>query len=356
MKKVLLLIDSLGSGGAQRQMVGLAKLLNCSGYNVKLVYYHHIEFYKEYLDNSGVNSECISGANNVLVRSINIARSIRAFNPSVVISYLDFPNKITCLLKILGLKYKLIVSERNTMQVLSLQEKFKFLLMRFADAIVPNSHSQEYVIKKHFPRLSSKVHTITNFIDTYFFVPKETTRYEFCKMIAVGRVTEQKNTLRFLQALRKIRDEGYMFHVDWFGQPMYPYYEECEKYINEHELYNVFSFHEPVTNIQDMYHASDVFVLPSIYEGYPNVMCEAMSCGKPIICARVCDNPYIVEEGGNAFMFDPYDVDDIADKLKAYMRLGDEQRQTMARRSRDLALTNFSSKVFIDKYVDLIEN
>lgn len=356
MKKVLLLIDSLGSGGAQRQMVGLSTLLNEQGYNTKLVYYHHLDFYKEHLDKAGVNSECIPGATNIFVRTFSIAKTVRTFKPDVVISYLDTPNIIACFLKLLGFKYKLIVSERNTTQIFSIREKIKFFLMRCADVIVPNSHSQENIIKNNYPKLFNKVHTITNFIDTDHFVPKGNLKSESCKMISVGRVTEQKNTLRFLQAIKKIRDEGGVFHVDWYGQPMHPYYSECEKYVAEHDLSSVFSFHKPVTNIENMYCANDVFVLPSIYEGYPNVMCEAMSCGKPIICARVCDNPYIVEEGGNAFLFDPYDVDDIAEKLKAYMRLGDEQRQTMARRSRDLALTNFSSKVFIDKYVDIIEN
>lgn len=356
MKKVLLLIDSLGSGGAQRQMVGLSTLLNAQGYNTKLVYYHHLDFYKEHLDKAGVNSECIPGATNIFVRTFSIAKTVRTFKPDVVISYLDTPNIIACFLRLLGFKYKLIVSERNTTQFLSVREKLKFFLMRWADVIVPNSHSQENLIKNNFSKLSSKVQTVTNFIDTDVFSPKETNVAESCRMISVGRIFEQKNTLRFLHALKRIHDEGYFFHVDWFGQPIYPYYTECERYITENNLSDVFSFHNPVVNIEDMYNANDVFVLPSIYEGYPNVMCEAMSCGKPIICARVCDNPYIVEEGGNAFMFDPYDVDDIADKLKAFMRLGYEQRQVMGHRSRELALTNFSSKVFIDKYVDLIEN
>ena len=50
MKKILLFTDSIGAGGAQRQLVGLAYLLKDKGYHVKVCTYHHSDFYKSYLD------------------------------------------------------------------------------------------------------------------------------------------------------------------------------------------------------------------------------------------------------------------------------------------------------------------
>ena len=57
--KILCVIDSLGSGGAQRQLVGLADLLHGHGYEVKVVWYHADSFYKEFLDARGVDYENI---------------------------------------------------------------------------------------------------------------------------------------------------------------------------------------------------------------------------------------------------------------------------------------------------------
>lgn len=57
----------------------------------------------------------------------------------------------------------------------------------------------------------------------------------------------------------------------------------------------------PNQSIEVEYRKADVFCLPSLYEGYPNVVAEAMSCGLPILCSNVCENPYIVEEGAMAF-------------------------------------------------------
>ena len=47
--KVLCLIDGLGSGGAQRQLVGLASLLKKEGYDVLVVYYHGDHFFVPFL-------------------------------------------------------------------------------------------------------------------------------------------------------------------------------------------------------------------------------------------------------------------------------------------------------------------
>ena len=54
MKKILCVIDSLGAGGAQRQMVGLATMLKEKGYSVKVLIYHNSLFYADVLKVSNV--------------------------------------------------------------------------------------------------------------------------------------------------------------------------------------------------------------------------------------------------------------------------------------------------------------
>ena len=356
MKKILLVIDSLTSGGAQRQIVGLAKLLHEKGYNVKLIYYHNIEFYKPFLDGNGVKNELIEDSSNAIKRIFNIRKAIKDFNPDVIISYLDTPNIITCLLKFCGMRYKLIVSERNTTQILNYKEKIKFLMMRWANIIVPNSYSQEKFIQNNFQKLANKVHTITNFVDTDFFVPSNFAISDICKIISVGRVSEQKNTLFFLQALNCLKKEGLSFHVDWYGYSIPHYWRLCEEYIQENNLSDVISFHKPSNNIVNKYQECDVFILPSIYEGFPNVVCEAMCCGKPILCGDICDNSLIVKNGINGYLFDPFSVDDMINKIRTFITLSSERKKTMGIESRKLSLEKFSSDLFIKKYIDLIEN
>ena len=52
----------------------------------------------------------------------------------------------------------------------------------------------------------------------------------------------------------------------------------------------------------------DAFCLPSFKEGYPNVIVEAMSCELPVLCSKICENPVIVEDNINGFLFDPHNI------------------------------------------------
>lgn len=355
MKRILLLIDNLGSGGAQRQLVGLAKLLHDASYDVKVFYYWQIDFYKHFLDEAGVECECINGASNYLLRTFKIASAIRKFQPDVLISYLDTPNRIACLLKAIGGKYRLIVSERNTTQQFTLIEKVKFYMMQFADSIVPNSYSQEEFIKEHFHGLINKTHTITNFVDTNLFCPAKIAPKTDANMIVVGRVSEQKNVLLFLDAVKTLKDKKYRFHINWYGNHDSKYLDACKEKIAKLKIDDVFTFYPPTKEIIEEYWHHNAFCLPSIYEGFPNVVCEAMCCGLPILCSDVCDNSMIVEDGKNGYLFNPHSIDDMVEKIEKFLLLKKEQKRCMGEHSRELSLAKFSSKTFLEKYKALIE-
>lgn len=354
-KKILLIIDLLGSGGAQRQFVGLAKLLQEKGYDINVIYYFPYHFYKQFLDDNGIQNKMLDFRGGILGRIYKTAAYIKTFKPDVVISYLNAPNIISCLLKLLGLKYKLIVSERNTTQSFTMTERIKFCLMKYADYIVPNSYSQEKFIQSHYQCLSSKIKTITNFVDTNVFIP------DYAKVrnrvIIVARVSPQKNVLKFLEAIKLLKEKGLKFKIDWYGShsiAQNEYFSECMTKRDDYEISSYIDFHDAKLNIIEEYQSSDVFCLPSTYEGFPNVICEAMSCGLPILCSDVCDNPLIVEDGINGFLFNPYSPTDIAEKFEHYLSLNSDTKQLMKERSREMAIKKFSATSFINKYLSLI--
>lgn len=358
MKRIYLLIDSLGSGGAQRQIVELAVLLKERRNEVLVGYYHPIHFYQPFLDRHGIPYQLIPNAVSGWRRIGCVRQSIRTFQPDTVISYLDTPNIISCLLLATGMKFRLIASERNTTQEFSLRERVKFFLLRMANAVVPNSFSQGKFIYEHFPRLAPKVTVITNFVDTKTFSPaqqqKDRNVEHKLRILVVGRVTKQKNVMRFLLTIKRLRDEGHSFFVDWYGYRGSDSEHQWTDFIRNERLDTVFRFHEPSQNIVTCYREADIFVLPSIYEGFPNVLCEAMSCGLPVACSNVCDNPMIVKNSYNGFLFDPLSVDDMAEKLRHLLTLSDYERSTMGHRSREIALHLFSVDKFVDAYESLI--
>lgn len=356
MKKVICLIESLGSGGAERQLTYLASQIKGRGYNVEVWTYYPNDFYAPILEENGVTWKYVADAQSPHKRIWVLKKELKKANPDVVIAYLDTCTTVLSIIKLLGAKFKLIVSERNTTQKLSVRERLKFFFYRWADAIVPNSYTQTEFIRKRYPNLSSKLHTITNFIDTdKFCPPKVKIKRDKVRILTVARIVPQKNVLRLLEVVKRLKEEGYQFRYDWFGTVTDKiYYQKCLNLIQEYNISDVFEFHKPSKNIVKEYQTSDVFCLPSLYEGFPNVICEAMSCGLPILCSNVCDNPMIVEEGVNGFLFDPNKLEDVYFTSSEFLNLNEESVECMGKNSRIYILNRNAKRVFGDSYEKLV--
>ena len=84
------------------------------------------------------------------------------------------------------------------------------------------------------------------------------------------------------------------------------------------------------------------------------MLCEAMSCGKPVLCSCVCDNPSIAQDGKNGFLFNPRNIDDMVDTIKRYLDLTENEKTMMGKVSREIALDLFSKDKFIKRYKEII--
>ena len=357
MKKVICFTDNLGSGGAQRQMVGLACMLKDRGYDVSVVLYYDTPFYKPILDDAGIESTIVKNS-NYIGRIWSMYRYFRKNKGATIIAYQETPSLIACLLRPFIRCHKLIVSERNTTQVMSKMDRLRFGLYRFADHIVPNSFSQAKFIGKHYPKLESKITAITNFVDTDYFYPADRSDFTLKRtntVVVVGSHKSQKNFHRFVDAVKILADKGVNLHIKWYG--IFPeYISEHKAYIESLNLSSVIDVYGPTKDIRDAYQTADFFCLPSLFEGFPNVLCEAMSCGLPVICSNVCDNPYIVSKtaAGSGALFNPLDVMDIAVKIETMISISDEQWHQYADANRHTSEQLFSKNSFINKYIDLL--
>lgn len=352
-KRVLLFIDQLGSGGAERQLTYLAIGLKRAGYDVRLVRFYPGEvFYEADLREAGIEAEICLKGRSPLKRPFAVAGLVRDWKPDAVIAYLDGTAMGCCLARMLT-KFNLIVSERNTTQNLSIKERIKFILYRVANHVVPNSFSQGEFVKKTFPRLSSKVEVITNMVNLEKFRPASI-RPSSQRVLTTARIAPQKNVHNYLRALAILKAEGVKANFDWFGAPSsQEYLDSVLELRTKLGLENFIEFHIGGTkNVAEEYRASTHFCLPSSFEGFANVLCEAMACGLVCTASRVSDNPYILSD--DALCFNPDDVADIAAKIKSSLIMNESQQMEAASVNRRRIEELCSSESFVDHYISLI--
>ena len=357
MHKLILFTDSLGPGGAQRQLCGLAVMLNQHNYDVVVLTYHSFDFYKSYLDENAVQNLIVGNGCGAVKRIQAIRRFLKKENPQWVIAYQEAPSQIASIIKATGLKFNLIVSERNTTQQVTFKDNLRFFLYRCADAVVPNSYSQEYILSSRYVWMREKLKTITNFVDLNSFSFNIHTRNDIPLIVTAASIWPPKNTLGLIEALRIISLQNVSFKFKWYGYSSAhdDYFKLVQSKIEEYGLNHYVELLPKTTNIAEEYRKCDYFCLPSFYEGVPNVIAEAMSTGRPILCSNVCDNPRYVIEGVNGYLFDPYNPEDIADKIIKGLSISDHEYSQMCKESRKRSEEMLSMDTFINKYIDIIE-
>jgi glycosyltransferase involved in cell wall biosynthesis len=104
-----------------------------------------------------------------------------------------------------------------------------------------------------------------------------------------------------------------------------------------------------------LYTLADVSVTPTLYEGLPLVVLEAMACGKPIVASNVSEIPQVVKSGENGFLVPPRDPNAIANAIleiydkDLFRKMGDKSKEIVKNYD-----WNVIAKKAISKYEDLI--
>jgi len=108
-------------------------------------------------------------------------------------------------------------------------------------------------------------------------------------------------------------------------------------------------------DVSEILDCIDIFVLPSLEEGFPNVIIEAMSKSKPIIATDVDGNPEAVVDGYNGIIVPPKDPQSLAEAILELVH-DENKRIQFGHRSRKIVEDNFDLKKIIDKYEKLYES
>ena len=122
----------------------------------------------------------------------------------------------------------------------------------------------------------------------------------------------------------------------------------AEPYIGE----RIF-FIERTHEIENLYQTADFFVLPSLREGMPNALLEAMSCGLPVIVSRlegVMD--WVVTDDMNGLIVEPENLDDLGKAISQVLK-DDNLAESLGLEARKTILEKFTVENIAMKYLEL---
>jgi glycosyltransferase involved in cell wall biosynthesis len=365
LKKYLFVIDDLGPGGAQRQLVNLALELKRRGNDVSVLCYFNRDYYAKTLSENGIEAKFLI-IKNPIKRIAGFRRYIRDGGFDVVISFLGVPNFICELASLPAKKWKLIVSERSADPRILLTFKSRLLrIFHFtADQIVTNSESNLLLIKKAGLFLDdSKLKVIYNSIDLDSWVPDRdyTPRKDgILNIVVAANYRYNKNLNGMLRALVNLNEkEKESLRIRWYGEGLSePCFDESIKgdlaFIRENNLSSCVELYPQTQDIRNKMKDADIIALFSYFEGFPNAVCEGMALGKPIMASSVSDLTLVIENGVNGAIFDPNDTDSIVEAFRFFISADNETLERMGRESRIIAARLFDSKMNLEQFISLM--
>lgn len=290
-KKTLFLIDSLGSGGAQRQIIHWANFLLDQNNKVELAIYHDDIFYKN------LNKKIIIHKLNSkqFYRILDWFKLINKIKPNNVISFLTIPNLMNISSSIF-FNYNCIISERSH-KILSswIVKKTCSLFYKIPNKLVVNSITSRSFFKKY----NNNVILIRNIIsvdDIKLKIEKEHTTMQ------VGVFASHqfhKGLMKLVKSFslldNKLKEK---IKITWYGKDNY----DKSKILAKREIINqnlssFFIFKDAIDNVHSEMVKYDFIGLFSDFEGSPNVIAEAVSLGIPVIMTDVSDCRYWLPNG-----------------------------------------------------------
>jgi glycosyltransferase involved in cell wall biosynthesis len=203
---------------------------------------------------------------------------------------------------------------------------------------------------------AEKVTTIANGIDVQAFesgLPLPIINVNGSKVVGVvARLDLQKGFEYLLRAIRELCNIFYELKVVIVGEG--PDRKAIEDMVKEYGLQSNVILAGQQSDMPGVYAAMDVFVLPSLNEGLPMTILEAMAASKPVVATRVGAIPSVIKDGENGLLVDPRDTNGLHNAIASL--LSDPNLcSRMGKKAHDWVSANYTSEVMAQKYRKLYE-
>jgi|UniRef100_UPI003782D4A7 glycosyltransferase involved in cell wall biosynthesis len=322
--RLAFIIRDLGHGGAQRQLVTLARGLVREGLPVSVIHFYDGAFRTE-LEAAGVHTVCVGKKSrwDLLGFFFRLVQAVRSVRPEVLHGYLAESNLMALCLKPFCGFPRVVWGVRDSQtdaHLWGLLGRLSFrlncLLARFADVIICNSKAgRDYYSARGYPQ--AKMHVIPNGIDVERFKPSP---HEHPLTFGlVGRLSPMKDLATFIKAAALVSEARFVI----VGSGDEAYARQMRDLATA--LGVSVTWMPAQSDMPSVYATFDCLVNSSAFgEGFSNVIGEAMACGVPCIASDVGDSAWII--GNPAQIFPTGDHEALAKCMRDFKPSETRQR------------------------------
>jgi glycosyltransferase involved in cell wall biosynthesis len=342
-RRLTLLIPGLTGGGAERVMARMANHWAAQGDHVTLVtlsgtaddaYQLDSKVQRVALDLQATSHGIPSALTGNWRRVRAVRRAIDQSRADVVISFLDQMNVIT-LLATIGRSCPVIVSERVDARYHTIGTAWNTL----RQLTYPHSSClvvQTEALAQHYQQLMrrNRIEVIPNGVEPPAFelLPMAQRRKV---IVAAGRLVQQKGFDLLIEAFALVAQQHAAWCLEIYGTG--PLHDSLQEQIDRHGLADRIALKGWCSDLQSVLARSSLFVLSSRYEGFPNVLLDAMACGAACAGFACPSGPEeIIRDSYDGLLVEPQNVEQLAASLGQL--LGDEPlRAQLGTHAREVA-------------------
>ena len=367
--KLFILIPSLEKGGIERSMSRLSRGLLDSGWDVSIISEkpskESISYFDERVKLLSLGSSFINQNSNIIfsifkniLYYFKIKKYIKKYSPDVLLAVKNIP--VSIFLKIiLKNKFKLIIREAVNPKYSSITQRsllsrifvnnLKKLLYPNADNIIAISEGVKQSLVKNFNLDSSKIQTIYNpsADEKILSLAKEDIDRDLISnrplIVSIGRLTKQKDHITLLKAFNKIHSNiDCNLYIIGEGSER----RNLEKFIKNNNIDDKVKLLGYQNNPWKFLSKSNLFVLPSIWEGFGNVIVESMLIGIPVISSDCPSGPReILNNGKSGKLFQVGDYNHLANIIKEIISSDNSELINYAKlRSKDFTIEKITQE------------
>jgi glycosyltransferase involved in cell wall biosynthesis len=347
-KHICFVIPSLSAGGAERVVSILANYLVSINYSVSIVCLKNETIYPI---NKGVDIIFpdfeIPRNLGTLIKVVRYYRkTIKRIEPDVILSFLEFYNEIT-MLSLLGIKKKIYLFDRNN-PYLKEQNIIQAILRKYLypkanGVIVQTKRALEFI--KH-NKLNANIFVFPNPISE---ISSDWNPGSNKIITCVGRMETQKNQKFLIKIFSELPYEEWMLQFVGDGSLRH----ELEEYVKTLHLEDKVKFLGTRKDVQNILSKSTIFAFPSLWEGFPNALLEAMAVGVPSISNNCNTGPSeLIQDGVNGFLVDIGDEKEFKNKLHILMQ--DKEKSKDFSSQSQKVKQQYSIEILVNKLLQMV--